>query len=958
MINIKQRLISLNFALLMLISLIQPAGAVDNEKPATDVAHQYEQYVIVNGVEYDATANHSGEGWHSYYDKYNNDLRISLSNYNGGSIISNIDLDITIGGTSLIEGTSYGIYTTGDLHFYVNTRNGQDGHLTVRGADSYEAIHSDKTTHIGGNLTAIGGNRPAISSDEGIQLFRFWPMRTYIGDSAENAREGAYFDQTYVSFEKIPYTMTLYGNGGVDVNNKDEKQIVYTTGTAGYLFLYPYFKTFSNGEKQLIGWSDSADNVDKIHVVDEEYQYADNTYSADLYAVWEDTVHKAVVLKNYYGEYTQTGHHLGDTLPIPVDKGMTYTLPNQTRSGCKFDGWLAEDGKLYSAGTVITVDETISFTAQFTTLTLKINGQEYDASQDHSGRGWYYYASSSNPIQLEIKNSYSGQPIEVPTSAEIRLYKSLTSNTAHAPITIHGDATIDISNYNETDNPVVVSGADTPAIIADGNVTIYVSDSDNQRIKFIVKSGNSGIPAIQAKRIKTYSKMLYAGTDAENISTVGKYSGEAYAEFIDAPRFEITPQGRTTIPGPLEYDDYTFVGWQMSDTCLLKPEYQEWYMPGDVINAGDGITLESVELDNNKSSRAIILDGQGGKTKSSSNYFVSIVSDFELKEYRLPSAAFTYEGKTLTGYNTAADGSGTAYQPNDKLPESTFIQRLYAQWKENNSGSTGGSGGSASGGGGGGGAPATAANTISAPNTSNGKISFDKSTAKKGDTVTVTITLDTGYELGGLTVTDAKGNTIAVAKKGDNQYTFTMPDGKVTVVPTFTKIADEKPSSNSYTDVSTSDWYADAVAYVTDKGLMSGTGDNQFSPNATTTRGMLMTVLARYAGEDTTGGATWYEKGMNWAKANGVSDGTNPNANITREQLVTMLYRYAGSPAANGLLDSFSDAASVNSYAVNAMQWAVANGIVNGLNGKLNPQNNATRAQVAAILMRFCEMSK
>ena len=153
-------------------------------------------------------------------------------------------------------------------------------------------------------------------------------------------------------------------------------------------------------------------------------------------------------------------------------------------------------------------------------------------------------------------------------------------------------------------------------------------------------------------------------------------------------------------------------------------------------------------------------------------------------------------------------------------------------------------------------------------------------------------------------------------------------------------------------------WYADAVKYVTDKGLMNGTDDNQFSPSATTTRAMLMTVLARYAGEDTTGGATWYEKGMNWAKAKGVSDGTNPNANITREQLVTMLYRYAGSPKADGKLDSFSDAASVSTYAADAMQWAVANGIVNGSNGKLNPQNNATRAQVAAILMRFCEMSK
>ena len=153
-------------------------------------------------------------------------------------------------------------------------------------------------------------------------------------------------------------------------------------------------------------------------------------------------------------------------------------------------------------------------------------------------------------------------------------------------------------------------------------------------------------------------------------------------------------------------------------------------------------------------------------------------------------------------------------------------------------------------------------------------------------------------------------------------------------------------------------WAQNAIENTVAEGLFSGVTDTSFAPNASTTRAMLITVLARYAGEDTTGGAIWYEKGMNWAKANGVSDGTNPNANITREQLVTMLYRYAGSPKADGKLDSFTDVASVSSYAVNAMQWAVANSIVNGSNGKLNPQNNATRAQVAAILMRFCEMSK
>ena len=253
---------------------------------------------------------------------------------------------------------------------------------------------------------------------------------------------------------------------------------------------------------------------------------------------------------------------------------------------------------------------------------------------------------------------------------------------------------------------------------------------------------------------------------------------------------------------------------------------------------------------------------------------------------------------------------------------------------------------------------ASTSNTVSASTASNGKVSLDKSTAKKGDAVTVTVTPDAGYQLDKLTITDAKGKTVDVTKKSDGKYTFTMPEGKVTVTPTFVADNGGQTESKSFSDIKTGDWYADAVKYVSDKGLMSGTGSDKFAPSTTTTRAMLMTVLARYAGEDTTGGATWYEKGMEWAKAKGVSDGTNPNANITREQLVTMLYRYAGSPKADGKLDSFSDAASVNSYAANAMQWAVANGIVNGSNGKLNPQNNATRAEVAAILMRFCEMSK
>lgn len=179
--------------------------------------------------------------------------------------------------------------------------------------------------------------------------------------------------------------------------------------------------------------------------------------------------------------------------------------------------------------------------------------------------------------------------------------------------------------------------------------------------------------------------------------------------------------------------------------------------------------------------------------------------------------------------------------------------------------------------GGGSSAGSSSANAVSTSGKSdNGSVSADKSTAKKGDTVAITVTPDAGYELGKLTVTDSKGN---------GKYTFTMPDGKVTVPPTFTKVADEKPSTTGYVDVASSAWYNDAIQYVTDKDLMSGTGDNKFSPSSSTTRGMLMTVLARYAGQDTTNSIPWYQAGMDWAKANVVSDDTNPTINLPASSL-------------------------------------------------------------------------
>ena len=160
-------------------------------------------------------------------------------------------------------------------------------------------------------------------------------------------------------------------------------------------------------------------------------------------------------------------------------------------------------------------------------------------------------------------------------------------------------------------------------------------------------------------------------------------------------------------------------------------------------------------------------------------------------------------------------------------------------------------------------------------------------------------------------------------------------------------------NSKFFTDVPAANWASDAVAFASSRELFNGTGANTFSPNAPMTRQMLMTVLARLDGTDTSGNA--YAKGMEWAIRNGVSNGSDPEGKITREQLATMLWRYAGSPSVSGRMTGFVDADQISGYAEDAILWATKAGIIGGKgNGQLDPKGYATRAEVAAMLMRYC----
>ena len=235
----------------------------------------------------------------------------------------------------------------------------------------------------------------------------------------------------------------------------------------------------------------------------------------------------------------------------------------------------------------------------------------------------------------------------------------------------------------------------------------------------------------------------------------------------------------------------------------------------------------------------------------------------------------------------------------------------------------------------------------------NGGVTTSPSRPEAGDTVTVNPEPDEGYEVDEIIVTDKDGNPVEVTRNPDGSYSFTQPEGAVTIEVTF------RPASGlPFADVAEGDWFYDYVEYVYANGLMDGTSDTTFEPNANMTRAMVWAILARIDGETVTG-ANWVETAREWAMASGVSDGTDANGYVTREQLATMLWRYAGEPASSYSLSAFTDAGSVSGYAATAMAWAVEHGIITGVTDTtIEPQGTATRAQCAAMLMRFVENVK
>ena len=359
--------------------------------------------------------------------------------------------------------------------------------------------------------------------------------------------------------------------------------------------------------------------------------------------------------------------------------------------------------------------------------------------------------------------------------------------------------------------------------------------------------------------------------------------------------------------------------------------------------AQPGDTITEVNATSGEKKYNVTLDYADGDTKD------SVYTVTEGTELTLPTPSRS--GYTFEGWY---DGSSRVSSPYKVMKDVT----LTAEWDYNGSSSSSGS----------------IRYTVSVEDTDNGSVEVSPTRASKGSTVTVTVKPDEGYELDKLTVTDKNGDSVKLTDKGDGKYTFQMPASKVTVEAVFTAVEPE-PEGLPFTDVTSGDWFYDAVAYVYDKGMMEGTTDTTFAPTMNLTRSMIAQVLYNLeerpeapgaAGFTDVAAGAWYADAVNWAAARGIVKGYDtgafgPEDSVTREQLAAILYRYAqakGYDTTQGgmAVREFSDSASISDWAQEAMAWAVNAQVLSGKgNGVLDPQGTATRAEVAQMLMNFVE---
>ena len=455
-----------------------------------------------------------------------------------------------------------------------------------------------------------------------------------------------------------------------------------------------------------------------------------------------------------------------------------------------------------------------------------------------------------------------------------------------------------------------------------------------------------------------------AGFDSNTASTRVALDGKTYQNYtiyLQSTVYEVEAGHTLALviyahePGMTNY--YTY---QRNDAgqwiMVANPNFQDYQITiknasvKAEIPVNEETTADITASKADEATYSVTYTAENGTVTGSIESGASVTAGTQLTLTATADSGYSFDHWTVNGTDAGKDAQLTVTITDDT--------QIVAVFTKNGSSSGGSSSGSSS----------SRTYSVTVEDSQNGTVTASPKRAEKGDTVSVTASANSGYAVSGVTVKTAGGDTVKVADNGNGKYTFTMPAANVTVTAAFSKTQ----TTVSFADVSSDSYCADAVKWAVENGVTNGTTATTFSPNAACTRGQIVTFLWRAAGSPApkttvnpftdVAADAYYAKAVLWAVENGITNGTtaatfSPDAPCTRAQAVTFLFRGA---IANGLeavtlqelISGFSDAASLPGYAVSAMNWALANGIVQGNGGALMPNNTCTRGQIVTFLYR------
>lgn len=665
----------------------------------------------------------------------------------------------------------------------------------------------------------------------------------------------------------------------------------------------------------------------------------------------------------------------GETVLDINNTTVTGSVINQSKSDLNMtSSTVTGDMANKDKGNTFVSDSTISGTVKNSgTGAVAVTGNSHVNNTENTGSGSIFVEgdASSDVVVLVNGKPYNDLQTAVndaPDNAKITLVKNVEVNHA---VTIPAGVTLD-SGKNTTitltaelaNGAFITAGGDNVTI---RNITINTNGNAKHGVQFYrVKGGEMDKVTVNGGY---YTSVIVNGAEATiKNSILNLDEGQGYTNIEFAVGDGVTTVPKVTIENvtvtpnrPVVYmDKTTFDRIQtLSGTSsgITRDELNEQYVKGAFLYYYDSTasdpddTLPVITFDPTEGS---IADSAKTQKINTSGHLAS-----------LPTASRS--GYRLDGWYTKAEGG-------DKITTDTLFTEnttVYAQWSKKSSSSSRYDG------------------YITIINPKNGDVSVSDTWADEDDKITLTITPDKGYVVDKIEIVDLEGDKIDAKKVDDedDKYTFRMANCDVTVTVTFKEEGkttedtdkeedkdDEETTELNFTDVKESDWFYKGVAYVVDKGVMSGVSENQFDPSGKLTRAMLVQMLynmesrpacdAENAFIDVPVGQ-WYTDAVIWANdekiVSGMGDGLfAPNMEITREQMVVMLYNYAKykgyDVTASADLSKFADNASVSTWAQPAMQWAVAEGYISGMgDNQLAPHGTATRAEIASVIMRFME---